>query len=91
MLQAEDVSLSFGGVHAIEGVDLTIHDGEILGLIGPNGAGKTSLLNCMSGVYRPDIGPHLASTITSSPGSRRTRSRRPASAARSRAWPCSPA
>jgi branched-chain amino acid transport system ATP-binding protein len=56
MLDAKDVSLSFGGVRAIEGVDLSIRAGEILGLIGPNGAGKTSLLNCISGVYRPDAG-----------------------------------
>ena len=56
MLAIDDVSVAFGGVRAIDGVSLEIHDGEILGLIGPNGAGKTSLLNCVSGVYRPATG-----------------------------------
>ena len=56
MLTVEDVSVSFGGVRAVEDVSFTIRGGEILGLIGPNGAGKTSLLNLISGVYRPDCG-----------------------------------
>jgi branched-chain amino acid transport system ATP-binding protein len=56
VLRAEAVALSFGGVQAIQDVDLTVRAGELVGLIGPNGAGKTSLLNCISGVYRPDGG-----------------------------------
>ena len=58
LLQAEAVSISFGGVHALSGVSFTLQPGEILGLIGPNGAGKTTLFNCITGVvpgYRGDI------------------------------------
>lgn len=51
LLKGRDVTLHFGGIHAVDGVDFDIHQGEILGLIGPNGAGKTSLLNCISQVY----------------------------------------
>jgi branched-chain amino acid transport system ATP-binding protein len=51
-----DVSLRFGGVHALRDVSITIRQGEIHAIIGPNGAGKTSLLNCMNGLYRPERG-----------------------------------
>ena len=56
MLAVDGVSIGFGGVLALDGVTLDVHDGEVLGLIGPNGAGKTSLLNCINGVYRPNAG-----------------------------------
>jgi branched-chain amino acid transport system ATP-binding protein len=58
LLQAEEVWMTFGGVHALSGVSLTLHEGEILGLIGPNGAGKTTMFNCITGVvpgYRGEI------------------------------------
>ena len=58
LLQADSVSMSFGGVHALSGVSLTLNQGETLGLIGPNGAGKTTLFNCITGVlpgYRGNI------------------------------------
>jgi branched-chain amino acid transport system ATP-binding protein len=53
---AEDVSLSFGGVKALQDVSVEIRDNELLAVIGPNGAGKTSLLNVLSGLYRPQKG-----------------------------------
>ncbi|HXA42657.1 MAG TPA: ATP-binding cassette domain-containing protein [Candidatus Solibacter sp.] len=56
LLSVKDVSLSFGGVRALDSVSLELNQGEILGLIGPNGAGKTTLFNCISGVLRPDHG-----------------------------------
>lgn len=55
-LEVRNLSLSFGGVHALKNVDLTVRTGELLAVIGPNGAGKTSLLNCITGYYRPQNG-----------------------------------
>jgi branched-chain amino acid transport system ATP-binding protein len=56
LLQVEDAHIAFGGVKALSGVTLDVGRGEIFSLIGPNGAGKTVLLNCISGLYRPDAG-----------------------------------
>ena len=56
LLQVTGVSKSFGGVHAIREVDLRFVRGAVHSIIGPNGAGKTSLINVLSGVYRPDTG-----------------------------------
>jgi branched-chain amino acid transport system ATP-binding protein len=55
-LQAENVSKRFGGVTAVDGVSVEVPKGGILSIIGPNGAGKTSLLNMISGFYKPDTG-----------------------------------
>ncbi|MDX1521708.1 MAG: ABC transporter ATP-binding protein [Anaerolineae bacterium] len=55
-LLAENITLKFGGVTAIDGVGLEVRQGEIVAVIGPNGAGKTSLLNCISGLYHPQEG-----------------------------------
>jgi branched-chain amino acid transport system ATP-binding protein len=56
LLSAEHISLSFGGVKAINGVSLDIYKGEIRAIIGPNGAGKTSMLNVINGFYHPQEG-----------------------------------
>ena len=56
VLRLEGVSLSFGGITALVGIDLAVAKGEIRAIIGPNGAGKSSLLNVVSGLYRPDRG-----------------------------------
>lgn len=56
LLAVEGVSLSFGGVQALRGIDFDVHEHEIASIIGPNGAGKTSLLNCISGRYQPQQG-----------------------------------
>lgn len=58
-LKIDQLQLSFGGVTALLGVGLELHQSEILAIIGPNGAGKTSLLNCISGLYRPQHGQIL--------------------------------
>jgi branched-chain amino acid transport system ATP-binding protein len=55
-LEFREVGLAFGGVRALEDVSLEVRQGEIHAVIGPNGAGKTSLLNCTSGLYRPQTG-----------------------------------
>ncbi|MGD0532998.1 MAG: ABC transporter ATP-binding protein [Methyloceanibacter sp.] len=56
LLKVRDVSLHFGGLRALNGVSLTVESAEIFAVIGPNGAGKTALLNCISGIYRPQRG-----------------------------------
>ncbi len=56
LLDANNVSLSFGGVKAITDISFDIHKGEIRALIGPNGAGKTSMLNVINGFYHPQEG-----------------------------------
>ncbi len=55
-IRIENLSLSFGGVNALNDVSLEIRDNEILAIIGPNGAGKTCLLNCINGFYKPQKG-----------------------------------
>ncbi|WP_217362921.1 ABC transporter permease subunit [Roseicella sp. DB1501] len=55
-LTLRDIVLSFGGVRAIDGLDLDLRPGEVHGLIGPNGSGKTTTLNVISGYYRPETG-----------------------------------
>ena len=55
-LRIENITLSFGGVHALSDVSVDIRNNEILAIIGPNGAGKTALLNCINGFYKPEKG-----------------------------------
>jgi len=56
VLRVRDLTLDFGGLRALDGVDLEAAGGSITGLIGPNGAGKTSLLNCICRFYHPQRG-----------------------------------
>lgn len=55
-LEARDVHVSFGGIRALTGVNLTVNSGDILGLIGPNGAGKTTMVNVLTGFQKPRPG-----------------------------------
>ena len=55
-LKVEEILLRFGGVTALENVGFSVHPGEVFSIIGPNGAGKTSMLNVVSGFYRPTSG-----------------------------------
>src|SRR5690554_6267888 len=56
LLAARGLGVSFGGVVALRGLDLTIAEGDLLGLIGPNGAGKTTAFNLLTGVQRAGSG-----------------------------------
>lgn len=73
VLEATGVTMRFGGLTAVRGVDLTVDSGEIVGLIGPNGAGKTTFFNCLTGLYVPTEGtvkyrgtvlPHRSHLVT---------------------------
>lgn len=56
VLEANNVSISFGGLFAVSDFSCQLHKGELVSLIGPNGAGKTTMFNMISGVYRPTKG-----------------------------------
>ncbi|MDI9419622.1 MAG: branched-chain amino acid ABC transporter ATP-binding protein/permease [Bacillota bacterium] len=56
LLQINKLSVSFGGLRAISNVDMSVSEGELVGLIGPNGAGKTTLFNALTGLCRPTSG-----------------------------------
>ncbi len=56
MLEVKNLSISFGGLRAVDGFDMTIEKGCLYGLIGPNGAGKTTVFNLLTGVYKPNEG-----------------------------------
>ncbi|NLB50344.1 MAG: ABC transporter ATP-binding protein [Clostridiaceae bacterium] len=56
VLHVEDLTIHFGGIHALEGSSFYVKEGQITGLIGPNGAGKTTVFNLLTGVYTPDRG-----------------------------------
>lgn len=55
-LQVKDLTLRFGGITALSKIDLHVRNGELVSVIGPNGAGKTSLMNCITGYYKPQEG-----------------------------------
>ncbi|MGH2418750.1 MAG: ABC transporter permease subunit [Candidatus Limnocylindria bacterium] len=56
IIVATDLTKQFGGVRALDGVSLTVREGELIGLVGPNGSGKTTLVNLLSGLFRPTSG-----------------------------------
>lgn len=56
LMKIEELKMYFGGLKAIDGLDLLVNEGETLGIIGPNGAGKTTLFNAICGVYKPTGG-----------------------------------
>ena len=56
ILEVREVTKRFGGLQALDGVNLDVREGEILGLVGPNGSGKTTLINAISGFYPPTTG-----------------------------------
>jgi D-xylose transport system ATP-binding protein len=56
LVEMHEVSLAFGGVHAVERASIDLYEGEVLGLVGHNGAGKSTLIKILSGAYRADSG-----------------------------------
>ena len=56
LLQVIGLGKTFGGLRALEGIDITLFPGEVVGLVGDNGAGKSTLVRCIAGVYVPDEG-----------------------------------
>ena len=59
ILDVRSLTMDFGGLRAIDGLNMVIHPGEIVALIGPNGAGKTTFFNCLTGIYTPTAGDIL--------------------------------
>jgi len=59
LVEMRDISLAFGGVHAVERVSIDLHPGEVVALVGHNGAGKSTLIKILSGAYRRDAGSIL--------------------------------
>ena len=56
LLETKNLCISFGGLKAVDDVNIELNDRELIGLIGPNGAGKTTLFNLLTGVYKPTSG-----------------------------------
>lgn len=59
VLQVENLQMRFGGLLAVDGVALQVHEKQVVSLIGPNGAGKTTVFNCLTGFYKPSSGQIL--------------------------------
>lgn len=59
LVEMRDISISFGGIKAVDHVSIDLHPGEVVGLLGHNGAGKSTLIKCLSGAYRKDAGEIL--------------------------------
>ena len=56
LLEVKNITISFGGLKAVNNFSVNIENGQLYGLIGPNGAGKTTVFNLLTGVYKPDCG-----------------------------------
>ncbi|MCI5223418.1 MAG: ATP-binding cassette domain-containing protein, partial [Candidatus Electrothrix sp. AR4] len=56
ILEVKNLTMNFGGIRALDKLDLRVRQGEIAALIGPNGAGKTTFFNCLTGIYKPTSG-----------------------------------
>jgi branched-chain amino acid transport system ATP-binding protein len=56
VLEVRDLIMDFGGLRALDTINMAVHEGEIVALIGPNGAGKTTFFNCITGIYEPTKG-----------------------------------
>ena len=63
-LEVKALTLKFGGITALNNIDLSVGTGELVAIIGPNGAGKTSLLNCITGYYRAQEGQIISMART---------------------------
>ena len=59
ILHVKELTMDFGGLRALDSLDLEVHEGQIAALIGPNGAGKTTFFNCITGIYKPTKGEML--------------------------------
>ncbi|MCE8458634.1 ATP-binding cassette domain-containing protein, partial [Rhodovulum sulfidophilum] len=59
LVEMKDISVSFGGIKAVDHVSVDLYPGEVVGLLGHNGAGKSTLIKCLSGAYRRDAGEIL--------------------------------
>ncbi|MFH2066731.1 MAG: ABC transporter ATP-binding protein [Pseudomonadota bacterium] len=59
ILDVQNLTMKFGGLTALDNLDLDVNEGEIVALIGPNGAGKTTFFNCITGIYKPTGGDVL--------------------------------
>ena len=56
LVELKDISISFGGIKAVDKVSVDLHPGEVVGLLGHNGAGKSTLIKCLSGAYNSEAG-----------------------------------
>jgi len=61
ILEVKNLTMDFGGLRALDSLNLEVYEGEIVALIGPNGAGKTTFFNCITGIYPPTAGDMLIS------------------------------
>ncbi|XCN71517.1 MAG: ABC transporter ATP-binding protein [Candidatus Electrothrix aestuarii] len=69
ILEVQDLTMDFGGIRALDKLNIRVRQGEIAALIGPNGAGKTTFFNCLTGIYKPTSG----NLFLTPPGRRRKR------------------